>query len=1059
MGNTHIRKLLIGVTTALALAGFQQMEAQEGNRLSLAGVWLLTTDSVGHSYSINLPGSTDEAGIGKEHINGTPLYIDRPETWQLARRRVFIGEARYRKELNIPSSWKGKRVELSLERCMWQTSLWINGCHVGNENSLCTPHIYDITDYIVPGSGNAVELRIDNSPYVNLGSWSHGYSPGIQTVWNGAIGELFVEAKDEISVDGIQCYPSLKDKSVRVTGVLNNLTAKDKKGSLHFRLLDAEGRTVLRHKERIVANENTTNFEVTLRSDKTVKAWDEYLPYLYTLKVESRFGSYSDTEEVRIGFRDMEVKGGQIVLNGRTLFLRGEHDPGSFPLTGYPSMNKDEWVRIFRIGKEYGLNHWRFHSWCPPEAAFAAADEEGIYLQPELTLFSQNWEKTRVGEDSLRDEFLKSELQLLLDTYGNHPSFIFMCMGNELKGSESVLEQWVEYGKKHDSRHLYASNANLEAMGKFLPLKGDEFQVAHAARVNNRRYERRMGSYFNSERPNTVNDYSHTMKSPYDKMPVITHELGQWEVYPDFGEIDKYTGVLAPRNMEIFRSILQQKGMADMAPRFLEASGKLAALLYREEIERVLRTPGLDGFQMLDLRDYQAQGSALVGILNAFWDSKGLITPEEFRQSCNDVTLLLKMPKRTWLSNEDFTSELVIPNYGKGDLKNTIVHWKVVKNGKELLSDSIRADLLPQGQVASCGTICFPLKQFTEKATQFEIILNAPSLGIENKYKVWAYPEKLPDEPKNITISREATPELLQSIEEGATVLLVPKSKYDGERMTFATPFWSTLMFDYQPKTMGIVCNPEHPVFTDFPTDFHSDWQWWELTNNTYVARINDTPSDYRPLLQVIDHPVRNDKLGAIMETRIGKGRLLICTLDILSSPDKRTVARQLKHSILNYMSSPAFNPQEVPGLKEQFFLNLKKENPYKSIVMDQENQEHPVSNMFDNRLNTHCELPLSAEKATITIELKSERYITGCSLPKDAEGVTEFKVYVTNDKSQKGNVIIKGNGKKDTYQAIQWDNGFTVQRGKKGCFVIIEIDKTVAKPATFTDFGFLFGD
>jgi hypothetical protein len=332
-------------------------------------------------------------------------------------------------------------------------------------------------------------------------------------------------------------------------------------------------------------------------------------------------------------------------------------------------------------------------------------------------------------------------------------------------------------------------------------------------------------------------------------------------------------------------------------------------------------------------------------------------------------------------------------------------------------------------------------------------------LGIENKYKVWAYPEKLPDEPKNITISREATPELLKSIEDGATVLLVPKSKYDGERMTFATPFWSTLMFDYQPKTMGIVCNPEHPVFTDFPTDFHSDWQWWELTNNTYVARINDTPSDYRPLLQVIDHPVRNDKLGAIMETRIGKGRLLICTLDILSSPDKRTVARQLKHSILNYMSSPAFNPQEVAGLKELFFLNLKKENPYKSIVMEQENQEFPVSNMFDNRLNTHCALPLSAEKATITIELKSERYITGCTLPKDAEGITDFRVYVTNDKSQKGNVIIKGNGKKGTYQALQWDNGFTVQKGKKGRYIIIEADKIASKQAHISEFSILFGD
>ncbi len=1046
------------IATALSLAGVQQVYGQ-GERIALSGSWQLSLDSTNYVHTISLPGSTDEAGIGEKHIDGTPLYIDRPETWQLARRRVFIGEAWYRKEIDLPKSWAGKRVELSFERCMWQTRLWVNGSLVGNENSLCAPHTYDISKFVVPGKTNSISLCIDNSPYVNLGSWSHGYAPGIQTIWNGAIGELFVEAKDEISVDGIQCYPSLKDKSVRVTGVLNNLTAKDKKGTLHFRLLDAEGRTVLRHKEKIVANGVATNFDVTLRSDKNVKAWDEYSPYLYSLEVESRFGSYSDTEEVRIGFRDMEVKNGQIVLNGRTLFLRGEHDPGSFPLTGYPSMDKDDWTRIFRIGKDYGLNHWRFHSWCPPEAAFAAADEEGIYLQPELTLFSQNWEKTRVGEDSLRDEFLEAELYRLLDTYGNHPSFLFMCMGNELKGETSVLEKWVELGKLHDSRHLYASNANLEAMGLFNPLKGDEFQVAHAAKVNGRRYERRMGGYFNSERPNTVNDYSHTMKPPYDVMPVITHELGQWCVYPDFSEIDQYTGVLAPRNMEIFRSVLQQKGMGDMAQRFLEASGKLSALLYREEIERVLRTPGLDGFQMLDLRDYQAQGSALVGILNAFCDSKGLITPEEFRQSCNDVTLLLKMPKRTWLSNENFTSELVIPNYGKGALSNVVVRWQVLHDGKVLHSDSLRCDHLPQGEVTSCGAIKFPLGQFADKAAQFQIVLSASSLGINNKYNVWVYPENQPAEPSDITIAREATPELLKSIENGATVLLVPKSWYDGERMTFATPFWSTLMFDYQPKTMGVVCNPAHPVFADFPTEFHSDWQWWELTTNTWAARINDTPMDYRPILQVVDHPVRNDKLGAIMETRIGKGRLLICTFDILSSPDKRIVARQLKHSILRYMSSPDFNPQEVAGLKEVFFRNLKSESPYKSVSVDQENPEHPATNLLDKRPSTHCAFPLMSDKAVITVELKSERYIIGCNLPADADGVKAFRVYVTNDKSQKENVIIEGNGKRGAYQALQWDNGFTVQRGKKGRYVIIEIEKSASQPASMTELEFQFGD
>jgi hypothetical protein len=417
------------------------------------------------------------------------------------------------------------------------------------------------------------------------------------------------------------------------------------------------------------------------------------------------------------------------------------------------------------------------------------------------------------------------------------------------------------------------------------------------------------------------------------------------------------------------------------------------------------------------------------------------------------------MPKRTWLSNESFTSELVIPNYGKGDLSNVVVRWQVLHDGKVLLSDSLRCDHLPQGEVTSCGTIKFPLGQFADKASQFQIVLSASSLGINNKYNVWAYPENQPAEPSDITIAREATPELLKSIENGATVLLVPKSWYDGERMTFATPFWSTLMFDYQPKTMGVVCNPAHPVFADFPTDFHSDWQWWELTTNTWAARINDTPMDYRPILQVVDHPVRNDKLGAIMETRIGKGRLLICTFDILSSPDKRIVARQLKHSILRYMSSPDFNPQEVAGLKEVFFRNLKSESPYKSVSVDQENPEHPATNLLDKRPSTHCAFPLMSDKAVITVELKSERYIIGCNLPADADGVNAFRVYVTNDKSQKENVIIEGKGKRGTYQALQWDNGFTVQRGKKGRYVIIEIEKSASQPASMTELEFQFGD
>ena len=143
-------------------------------------------------------------------------------------------------------------------------------------------------------------------------------------------------------------------------------------------------------------------------------------------------------------------------------------------------------------------------------------------------------------------------------------------------------------------------------MGKYLPLPGDEYQVAHAAKVQGQRYERRMGGIYNSEEPNTENDYSHTLVAPYNQYPIITHEIGQWEIFPDLSEISRYNGVLAPRNLEIFKSRLEQKGMGDMAP-FSVKHRVRQPLSYIRRNRTSIRTPEIDGFQILDLRDYPAK--------------------------------------------------------------------------------------------------------------------------------------------------------------------------------------------------------------------------------------------------------------------------------------------------------------------------------------------------------------------------------------------------------------------------------------------------------------------
>ncbi len=1049
--------------------------AQKKSVILLNGAWEFQLDSsrVGeaeHWYEnnlplkIQLPGSIDEGGFGKKHLDGVPLYDGKPEIYRLARKHSYIGAAWYRKEFILPSDWKGEQIYLNLERCMWQTKLWINGAYGGGQNSLSTPHQYEISKFLRAGK-NSVAIRIDNAPQVNLGSWSHGYSPEVQTVWNGVIGNIELRKSTPVHFSNVQVYPSFKKKLLQVKMSLHNPAGQRISGKVKLTIKGGD-KSIVSFTQEIRNQATSEPLIITVPINDKLNPWNEFKPSLYTLQVDGVFGNNnSDRREITFGVRDIKAEEGRLVLNGNKIFLRGEHDGGSFPLTGYPSMNKEKWLEIFRTGKSYGLNHWRFHSWCPPEAAFEAADEVGMLLQVELPLFSQTWEKSLVGKDPKIDEFLHAELVKVLDAYGNHPSFGLMCIGNELKGDPKFLEKLVAFGKNYDSRHLYAGSANLEAMGLYERLKGDEFQVAHAGKYKGRRFERRMKDYFSTEKPNTDKDFAYTLQPPYNEWPVISHEVGQWMVYPDFREIKEYTGILKPRNLEIFKSRLQQKGMLNQASDFLNASGKLSALLYREEIERLLRTPQMAGFQLLDLRDYPGQGSAMVGLLNQFWESKGLITPKEFRNFCNDVTLLLKMPKRVCLNNETFSADLVIPNYSIANIASVDVKWEVIADGKTIKEGSLSSNNLKQGDVNNIGKLSFDLSSIS-RASKLTIKLKEAQLGVVNSYEIFVYPAINQVEiPQSISVATSADSALLKKIEDGATVLLVTNKLPETERMTFTTPFWSTIIFDYQIKTMGILCNPQHPVFKDFPTEFYSNWQWWELTNNARVMRLNKTAPDYRPTIQVIDHPVRNDKLGAMVETRIGKGKLLLCTLDILSDPNNRYVARQLFKSTVEYMTSPAFDPKENKDLAEIIF---NKSNTSTSEVLSvkssSEDPESPALFAFDGDMESSWKTDAKAVTARCTVELVKPRFVTGCKIKVSDDRInpTSFSVYVTDNPEQPGQPLIEGKiPGNDVFEAKQWDNGFTVQNGKKAKFIILEIktQQRAVIPVRVSDVQWIFGD
>jgi len=135
----------------------------------------------------------------------------------------------------------------------------------------------------------------------------------------------------------------------------------------------------------------------------------------------------------------------------------------------------------------------------------------------------------------------------------------------------------------------------------------------------------------------------------------------------------------------------------------------------------------------------------------------------------------------------------------------------------------------------------------------------------------------------------------------------------------FQTDFWCYPMFkrgalrrgmEPAPGSLGFICDPASPLFEHFPTEFHSNWQWWHLVKNCKPVILDETAADYKPLVQTIDNFDRNHKLGMIFETKYGKGSALICAIDLLNLQDKPE-ARQLYYSMLSYVNSDKFAPQK----------------------------------------------------------------------------------------------------------------------------------------------------
>jgi len=681
--------------------------------------------------------------------------------------------------------------------------------------------------------------------------------------------------------------------------------------------------------------------------------------------------------------------------------------------------------------KDCGRNHGRGHAWTLPHAAFDAADELGIYVQAELP----NGEASVATDSPAGLEWRRREFDRILETYGNHPSFVLMSGGNEAKTPQiDLLKELAQHGRKVDPRRLYATISNPEASGIKDEVPGDDFAVAHGS-ANGRR---RMEPYFNRDAPETMGDYRGTMEGR--PVPQISHETGQWYVYPDLSEIDRYTGALRPVTLEHFRDLAKQEGVLYQVPDFVNATGRLSLELYKEEIERSLRTPEYGGFQLLGLQDSFDQGAAYVGMVDSFFEAKPFVTAGEFREFCGPQVPLVRMPKRVWTSNETFTAGIDFANYGPAPLVNATLAWRVMDGDKRIAQGSLPAAKLPNTGLARVGEISLPLSKLSgARKLQLEVGLRGGKS--RNRWNFWVYPHAAPatEAPAGVLVVNKLDGAAQDALRNGGKVVLLPSGFNSPYGTAMTPPFWSPIMFANQKQTLGLLCDPKHPALRRFPTEFHSDWQWFELLFQASAIRLQGTAESCRPIVQAIDRPDRNHKLALVYETRVGKGRLLVCTLDLNRDLDQRPVARQLRHSLLQYAASPDFNPAaEIPldGNLPEFSREstLARLTPKMSASTEHEN--FWAINAADNNPETYWHSNWNPPEPTLphslVIELRQPITATGfIHTPRkdcDHGRIARYRIHASED-GKRWKAIAEGTWENsDRPQTVELDSPTTAR-------------------------------
>ncbi len=908
-------------------------EQQQERYIDLKGVWNLGLGKKGEAIinqMVQLPGSLDEQG---EKIDGVEKS-EPGEIMYLTPEYHYEGYAVYERDFEI-NCQDGETVLFYMERTR-ATKVWVNDQFIGKDNILTSPQEFNITGAVKQGK-NRITVEVENyfehmPAKAVIGS--HMATAHTQTNWNGIVGKIGIRILPVISMNTIRIFPDFEKNGIRIHADIIQNT-----GILQTVLWEISVRGgVKRHIQRVTPpGKSKVVLEYELGEDYLT--WDEFKPDVYevTIMFHTMFGSQE--RKLDFGMRNFKVSSDSrhFIINGKVIFIRSEANCAVFPKTGYAPMEEEEWESLLGTYQSYGINYVRFHSWCPPDAAFRVADRLGIYMQPELcewTFETFDWD-----EDY---GYYTKEAERIDQAYGNHPSYVALTWGNELQSHKRErMSELCRYMRQIAPDRLYAEGSNVwygeEGVNPdcdFVMAQGNYKDKWRGAYAGNH-------GFINECPPDTLSDYNDVLKDI--PIPVISFEVGQFQVYPDYDEIKKYTGNLKPENLLMFKTSMESHELTGYDARFQEVTGRLSQLCYREEIEAALRSDKLAGISLLGIQDFTGQGTALVGMMDAFGEPKKFSNPAGFKQFFNCVVPLIKIGKRIFRQKEKIRAEVVIANYGEGKLEKPVSICMTDPAGHTVYKEVIRSCNVNQGKVESIGTICFIPDKEADTSYKLKVMILIEGTEYANEYELWVYPpadkEEL-DRTGIITVLDESARERL---ENGEKLIFFPELTQAGipgsVRSSFMSDFWCWIMFKKRDQhgTMGLLIETEHKLFEKIQVDEYTNYPWWHVLKGSRSVILDGT--GIHPIIRMVDNIHRNHSMGLLFEVKCGGGSLLICSLNIPNKTEQPEAA-WLLHCMIDYVKSGNMNPaEEVPFQKlcelfpNHMELALEKEaKPFASL-------------------------------------------------------------------------------------------------------------------------------